>query len=89
MMEQINNQIAQIEQATAMLRQNPLSTLARALAIDRRSARAFRAACRARVPSRSIGDDLRTLYPETWEDFDLDRHVGSIGPLDGGKPRSA
>lgn len=72
MVEQLRNQVTQIEQATAMLRQNPLQlspelsqsiSEARAL-FDRVEGLAFEA--------DQLGDDLRTLYPETWDGHDLD-----------------
>ncbi len=71
-LEQINNQIRQIEQATAMLRQNPLQ-LSPELSQSIDQARdLFRSAQGIAFEVDQLGDDLRTLYPETWEDFDLD-----------------
>ena len=75
-LEQINNQIAQIEQATAMLRQNPLQ-LSPELSQSIGQARdLFRSAQGIAFQVDQLGDDLRTLYPETWADFDLERVLG-------------
>lgn len=71
MVEQIGNQVRQIEQASAMLSQNPLQlspevsrsiSEARAL-FERVEGLAFEA--------ERLGEQLRTLYPETWEEYDL------------------
>jgi type IV secretion system protein TrbJ len=71
-LEQIRNQIRQIDQATAMLRQNPLQ-LSPELSQSIGEARAlFDAAQGLAFEANQIGEDLRTLYPETWENFDLD-----------------
>lgn len=75
-LEQIRNQIQQIEQAAAMLRQNPLQ-LSPELSQSITEARAlFETAQGIAFDARSVGEDLRTLYPETWEDFDLDSVLG-------------
>ncbi len=72
-LEQINNQIRQIEQATAMLRQNPLQ-LSPELSQSVSNARAlFQTAQGLAFEVQSLGENVRTLYPETWEDFDLDQ----------------
>jgi type IV secretion system protein TrbJ len=71
-LEQIRNQIRQIDQATAMLRQNPLQ-LSPELSQSIGEARAlFDAAQGLAFEVGQIGEDLRTLYPETWENFELD-----------------
>jgi P-type conjugative transfer protein TrbJ len=71
-LEQINNQIRQIEQATAMLRQNPLQ-LSPELSQSVSEARAlFDGAQGIAFQVEELGGNLRTLYPETWEDFDLE-----------------
>ncbi|GIK49942.1 MAG: hypothetical protein BroJett013_26390 [Alphaproteobacteria bacterium] len=76
MVEQISNQVRQIEQAAAMLQQNPLQlspeltrsiTEARAL-FERVEGLAFEA--------DQLGDELRALYPETWEAYDLGAVLG-------------
>lgn len=70
-MEQIRNQIAQIEQAAAMLRTNPLQ-LSPELSQSIGEARAlFGAAQGLAFEMDGLSEDLRTLYPETWEAFDL------------------
>lgn len=75
-LEQIRNQIRQIEQAAAMLRQNPLQ-LSPELSQSIGEARAlFETAQGIAFDVESLGDDLRTLYPETWEEFDLDQVLG-------------
>ncbi|QGZ94955.1 P-type conjugative transfer protein TrbJ [Terricaulis silvestris] len=71
-LEQINNQIRQIEQATAMLRQNPLQ-LSPELSQSVTEARAlFDSARGIAFQVDGLGENIRTLYPETWEDFDLE-----------------
>jgi P-type conjugative transfer protein TrbJ len=70
-LEQIRNQIRQIDQATAMLRQNPLQ-LSPELSQSISEARAlFDAAQGLAFEAGRVGEDIRTLYPETWESFDL------------------
>lgn len=71
-LEQINNQIRQIEQATAMLRTNPLQ-LSPELSQSIGDARQlFSAAQGLAFQVDQLSDDLRSLYPETWENFDLE-----------------
>lgn len=73
MVEQLRNQVQQIEQATAMLAQNPLQ-LSPELSQSIGEARAlFQSVQGIAYEADQLGDQLRTLYPETWEDFDLDR----------------
>jgi type IV secretion system protein TrbJ len=75
-LEQINNQIRQIEQATAMLRANPLQ-LSPELSQSVSEARAlFDSAQGIAFQIEGLSDNLRTLYPETWEDFDLEGVLG-------------
>lgn len=72
-LEQIRNQVRQIEQAAAMLRQNPLQ-LSPELSQSIAEARAlFETAQGIAFEVDRIGDDVRQLYPETWEEFDLDQ----------------
>ncbi len=76
MVQQLRNQVQQIEQATAMLRQNPLQ-LSPELSQSIGEARAlFQSVQGVAFEARELGEDLRTLYPETWEDFDLDEVLG-------------
>jgi P-type conjugative transfer protein TrbJ len=71
-LEQIRNQIRQIDQATAMLRQNPLQ-LSPELSQSISEARAlFDTAQGLAFEVGRVGEDIRTLYPETWESFELD-----------------
>lgn len=73
MVQQLRNQVQQIEQATAMLRQNPLQ-LSPELSQSIGEARAlFQSVQGIAYEADQLGDQLRTLYPETWEDFDLAR----------------
>jgi P-type conjugative transfer protein TrbJ len=73
MLQQINNQVRQIEQATAMLRQNPLQ-LSPELSQSVGEARALLESARGiAFDASSLSEDLRTMYPETWEEFDLDQ----------------
>lgn len=73
MVEQLRNQVQQIEQAAAMLRQNPLQ-LSPELTQSIEEARAlFQSVQGIAYEADQLGDQLRTLYPETWEDFELDR----------------
>jgi P-type conjugative transfer protein TrbJ len=72
MVEQLRNQAAQIEQATAMLRQNPLQ-LSPELSQSIGEARAlFESVEGLAFEADQLGDDLRTLYPETWAGHDLE-----------------
>lgn len=72
-LEQIRNQVTQIEQAASMLRQNPLQ-LAPEVAADLAEARdLFAAAQGLAFEIERLSGDIETLYPETWEEFDLDQ----------------
>jgi type IV secretion system protein TrbJ len=76
MVQQLRNQVQQIEQATAMLRQNSLQ-LSPELSQSIGEARAlFQSVQGVAFEARQLGEDLRTLYPQTWEDFDLDQVLG-------------
>jgi len=76
MVEQLRNQVQQIEQASAMLRQNPLQ-LSPELSQSIGEARSlFQSVQGIAFEARQLGEDVRTLYPETWEDFDLERVLG-------------
>lgn len=76
MIEQVRNQVRQIEQATAMLRQNPLQ-LSPELSQSIEEARGlFESVQGIAFEANQLGEDLRTLYPETWEEFDLDQVLG-------------
>lgn len=71
MIEQVRNQVQQIEQATAMLRQNPLQ-LSPELSQSIGEARAlFQSVQGIAFEASQLGQELRALYPETWEDYDL------------------
>ena len=71
MVEQLRNQVTQIEQATAMLRQNPLQ-LSPELSQSIGEARSlFESVEGLAFDANELGDDLRALYPETWADHDL------------------
>lgn len=76
LVSQLRNQVRQIEQATAMLKQNPLQ-LSPELTASINEARAlFDTAQGIAFEARQVGDNLRTLYPETWKDYDLDQILG-------------
>ncbi len=70
-LEQINNQIRQIEQATQMLRQNPLQLSPELTQSISEARELFNTAQGIAFEVNQVGENLRTLYPETWEDFDL------------------
>ncbi|MBX3429989.1 MAG: P-type conjugative transfer protein TrbJ [Hyphomonadaceae bacterium] len=73
MVEQLHNQVQQIEQAAAMLRQNPLQ-LSPELSQSINEARSlFQSVQGLAFQAHQLGDDLRALYPETWDEFDLDQ----------------
>jgi type IV secretion system protein TrbJ len=75
-LEQIRNQIAQIEQAAAMLSANPLQ-LSPELSQSIQEARAlFDSVQGIAFEASQLGEDLRALYPETWEAFDLENVLG-------------
>lgn len=70
-LEQIRNQVRQIDQGAAMLRQNPLQ-LAPEFATQLEQARALFAASQGLAfEMERLGDDVEALYPETWEAYDL------------------
>jgi P-type conjugative transfer protein TrbJ len=72
--EQINNQIRQIEQQAQMLARSPLQ-LSPQLSEAIEDARAvFDAASGVSFEAARVGENLRALYPETFETFDLE-HV--------------
>jgi P-type conjugative transfer protein TrbJ len=76
MIEQVRNQVRQIEQASAMLRQNPLQLspeLSQSIAETRSL---FDSVQGLAFEANAIGEDLRTLYPETWNEFDLSQVLG-------------
>ncbi|HCK84678.1 MAG TPA: P-type conjugative transfer protein TrbJ [Hyphomonadaceae bacterium] len=75
-LEQINNQIRQIEQAAAMLRTNPLQLSPELSQSIGEARRLFSAAQGLAFQVDQLSDDLRTRYPETWEEFDLEEIVG-------------
>lgn len=76
MVEQIRNQVRQIEQATAMLRQNPLQLSPEiSQSIDEAQA-LFDSVQGIAFEANQLGQELRTLYPDTWEDYDLGRVLG-------------
>lgn len=71
-LQQIQNQIAQIEQQARMLAGNPLQ-LSPELSASIQEARAlFQTAQGIAYDINRVGQDLRALYPETWEAFDLE-----------------
>lgn len=70
--EQISNQIQQIEQQAQMLAQSPLQMSPQlSQAIDEAHA-VFDAASAVSFEASRVGENLRELYPETFESFDLE-----------------
>lgn len=72
-LEQIHNQVQQIEQQARMLASNPLQLSPELTASIQRARGLFDSAQGIAFDVQKIGQDIRTLYPETWEDFDLDQ----------------
>lgn len=70
-LEQINNQIRQIEQQARMLARNPLQLSPELSASIDQAQALFARAQGIAYDVRRIGADLRALYPETWESYDL------------------
>lgn len=70
-LEQINNQIRQIEQQAQMLAQNPLQLSPELQQSIGRARELFSAAQGLTFQVEEMSEQLRTLYPETWEEFDL------------------
>jgi type IV secretion system protein TrbJ len=70
-LEQINNQIRQIEQQTQMLAQNPLQLSPELSQSIGQARELFSAAQGLTFQVDQMSGQLRDLYPETWEDFDL------------------
>lgn len=72
MVEQISNQVTQLRNQARMLARNPLQ-LSPELSRSIDEARAlFETAEGIAFDIRRIGADLEALYPQTWEDFDLE-----------------
>lgn len=71
-LEQIRNQIRQIEQAAAMLRQNPLQLSPELSQSIAEAGALFETAQGIAFEVNQVGEDIRQLYPETWDEFDLD-----------------
>jgi type IV secretion system protein TrbJ len=79
MVSQLRNQVQQIDQATAMLRKNPLE-LSPELSRQIGETRAlFQSVQGIAFEARQLGAQVRALYPETWEDYDL---AGVLGQSD-------
>jgi type IV secretion system protein TrbJ len=72
-LEQIHNQIQQIEQQARMLTKNPLQLSPELSASIGAARELFDAAKGIAFEMDRVGDELRTLYPETWDDFELDQ----------------
>lgn len=76
MVEQLRNQVTQIEQATAMLGQNPLQLSPELSQSLGETHALFEKVEGLAFEANQVSDDLRTLYPETWEEFQLDTVLG-------------
>ncbi len=72
-LEQIHNQIQQIEQQARMLARNPLQLSPELSESIGEARELFNTARGIAFQVDQISDDIKTLYPDTWEDFDLDR----------------
>lgn len=70
--EQINNQIRQIEQQARMLARSPLQLSPQLTQAIDEARTVFDAASEVSFEASRIGENLRALYPETFEDFDLE-----------------
>jgi P-type conjugative transfer protein TrbJ len=70
--EQIANQIRQIEQQTRMLARSPLQLSPQLSEAIENARSVFDAASRVSFDAGRVGENLRTLYPETFEAFDLE-----------------
>lgn len=71
-LEQINNQIHQIEQQAQMLARSSLQLSPDLLAALEDARSVFDAASRVSLEAGRVGESLRQLYPETFEQFDLE-----------------
>ena len=70
-LEQVHNQIRQIDQQARMLARNPLQLSPELTASIRQARDLFHTAQGIAFDVRRIGEDVRTLYPETWDQFNL------------------
>ncbi|MGE3303481.1 MAG: P-type conjugative transfer protein TrbJ [Hyphomonadaceae bacterium] len=70
-LEQIHNQIQQIEQQARMLTKNPLQLSGELNGAINQARSLFQAAQGLAFQVDQISDDLKTLYPDTFENFDL------------------
>jgi P-type conjugative transfer protein TrbJ len=70
-LEQINNQIRQIEQQASMLAQNPLQLSPELTQSIGQARELFSTAQGLTFQVDQMSDQLRDLYPATWDDFDL------------------
>ncbi|MCC6789082.1 MAG: P-type conjugative transfer protein TrbJ [Hyphomonadaceae bacterium] len=70
-LEQIHNQVQQIEQQARMLARNPLQLSPELTASIQRARSLFDTAQGIAFDVRRVGEDIRTLYPDTWENFNL------------------
>lgn len=71
-LEQINNQIQQIEQQAQMLAQSPLQLSPELTQAIEEARATFDAASEISFAADRVAEDLRDLYPETFESFDLE-----------------
>jgi len=70
-LEQIHNQVQQIEQQARMLARNPLQLSPELTASIQRARSLFTTAQGIAFDVQKVGEDIRTLYPDTWENFNL------------------
>lgn len=71
-LEQINNQIRQIEQQAQMLARNPLQLSPELQQSIGEARQLFSSAQGLTFQVQQMSQQLRDLYPETWENFNLD-----------------
>ncbi|MES1197531.1 MAG: hypothetical protein ABUL55_02790 [Pseudomonadota bacterium] len=72
-LEQINNQIRQIEQQASMLARNPLQLSPELSQSIDQARQLFAAAQGLTFEVKEMSEQLRTLYPDTWSNFNLDQ----------------
>lgn len=76
MVSQLRNQMQQIEQATAMLKANPLQLSPELTRSIGEARDLFQSVQGLAFEARQLGAQVRALYPETWEEYDLARVLG-------------
>ena len=70
-LEQIHNQISQIEQQAQMLARNPLQLSPQLSASIQQAHALFQSAQGIAFDIHQVGDQIKTLYPDTWDQMKL------------------